>query len=55
MGHIRLGNLPRTHKWQQVVQLVGEGAATAEVAGATKNELRPIWLLGQDSNLQLSG
>ncbi len=26
-----------------------------ELAGATKSELRPIWLLGQGSNLQLSG
>ena len=36
MGHIRLGNLPRTRKWQQVVALLDSGAATTdEVAAAT--------------------
>lgn len=25
MGHVRLGKLPRTRKWQQVVALVGGG------------------------------
>jgi hypothetical protein len=35
MGHIRLGRLPRTRKWQEVVGLLGVGAATPEVAEAT--------------------
>ncbi len=35
MGHTRLGRLPRTREWQDVVGLVGAGAATADVAAAT--------------------
>jgi hypothetical protein len=36
MGHIRLGNLPRTKKWQQVVALLDSGQATTDqVAAAT--------------------
>jgi hypothetical protein len=35
MGHIRLGRLPRTRKWQEVVGLLGTGATTSEVAAAT--------------------
>ena len=35
MGHIRLGRLPRTRKWQEVVALVETGADTAFVAAAT--------------------
>jgi len=35
MGHTRLGRLPRTRQWQEVVSLVGAGANTAEVAAAT--------------------
>ncbi len=35
MGHTRLGRLPRTKKWQEVVGLVGAGAATADIAAAT--------------------
>ena len=35
MGHIRLGNLPRTRKWIQVLDLIGGGAGTPEVAAAT--------------------
>lgn len=35
MGHIRLGSLPRTRKWQQVVELLDAGAGTAEIAAAT--------------------
>ena len=35
MGHTRLGRLPRTRKWQEVVGLVGAGADTADVAAAT--------------------
>jgi hypothetical protein len=32
MGHIRLGRLPRTVKWKQVVSLIDSGASTAEIA-----------------------
>lgn len=35
MGHIRLGELPRTRKWTQVVGLIRSGAGTAQVANAT--------------------
>ena len=35
MGHTRLGRLPRTRKWQQVVGLIGGGADTPEIAAAT--------------------
>ena len=35
MGHIRLGNLPRTRKWQQVVALIEGGARASQIANAT--------------------
>jgi hypothetical protein len=35
MGHIRLGDLPRTRKWTQVVGLIEGGAGTAQIANAT--------------------
>ena len=35
MGHIRLGDLPRTRKWQQVVGLLEVGAGAAQLANAT--------------------
>ena len=35
MGHIRLGRLPRTRKWQQVVGLLGGNAPLADVAAAS--------------------
>src|SRR5262245_28699713 len=35
MGHIQLGALPRTRKWEQVVGLIRGGAGTAQVANAT--------------------
>jgi hypothetical protein len=37
MGHIRLGRLPRTRKWQQVVGLLDAGADTPQIAAATLN------------------
>jgi hypothetical protein len=40
MGHIRLGTLPRTRKWIQVLDLIGDGAATPEVAAATMDALQ---------------
>ena len=61
MGHIRLGELPRTRKWSQVVGLIRGGAGTAQVANATitaaerglgcaakdKGVIETIWLLTQ--------
>ena len=61
MGHIRLGDLPRTRKWQQVVALIEGGAGTAQLANATitaaekglnlaaadKGMVETIWLLTQ--------
>ena len=35
MGHIRLGELPRTRKWDQVVALIAGGAHPPQVANAT--------------------
>jgi len=35
MGHIRLGRLPRTRKWQQVVGMLGEGTGMSALAAAT--------------------
>ena len=35
MGHIRLGNLPRTRKWQEVVALIEGGARAPQIANAT--------------------
>ena len=61
MGHIRLGDLPKTRKWQQVVGLIAGGAGTAQIANATisaaerglnlasedKGLVETIWLLTQ--------
>src|SRR3954454_10273516 len=35
MGHIRLGELPRTRRWQEVVALLAGGAQAPQVAKAT--------------------
>ena len=35
MGHIRLGSLPRTRRWQEVVALIAGGAQAAQIANAT--------------------
>ncbi len=35
MGHLRLGRLPRTGKWKEVVGLVSGGGSAAQVADAT--------------------
>lgn len=59
MGHIRLGDLPRTRKWQQVVVLIAEGAQIPQIAKATiiatekalglaiqdKGLIETVWLL----------
>lgn len=64
MGHVRLGELPRTRKWEQVVGIIGAGANTAKLATATLNAakqnlgiavndegvVQTIWLLTQDRN-----
>ena len=61
MGHTRLGNLPRTRKWQEVVALIEGGAGCAQVANATitaaerglnlaaedKGLVETLWLLTQ--------
>jgi hypothetical protein len=61
MGHIRLGRLPRTLKWNQVVSLIDSGASTADIALVTLDASRKglqtaskdptliysIWLLTQ--------
>ena len=35
MGHVRLGRLPATQKWQQVVALLSSGSTPEDVAGAS--------------------
>jgi hypothetical protein len=35
MGHIRLGTLPRTQKWNQVVRLISGGAGVEHIAAAS--------------------
>jgi hypothetical protein len=61
MGHIRLGELPRTRKWKQVVGLIEGGAGTEQLATATINAaersfavaakdqglVEAVWLLAQ--------
>lgn len=37
MGHSRIGTLPASKKWQEVVRLISEGANVAAVADATLN------------------
>jgi hypothetical protein len=61
MGHIRLGSLPRSRSWQEVVALIEHGAAVEQVAhatitaaqrglrGAAKDQgvVESVWLLTQ--------
>jgi hypothetical protein len=58
MGHIRLGALPRTRKWAEVVALIACGAGAVQVAnaairaaerdlGRAKDEAEVVWLLTQ--------
>lgn len=35
MGHSRIGALPRSRRWQEVIALIGEGASLRVVASAT--------------------
>lgn len=37
MGHVRLGTLPDTHRWRNVVGLIAEGGSAAQVATATSD------------------
>jgi len=37
MGHIRLGNLPKTRKWNDVVSLIARGADVERIAAASAN------------------
>lgn len=61
MGHIRLGTLPRTRRWKELIDLIGGGASSAAVAAATLDAVdeefaraaddaglkRAFWLLSQ--------
>ena len=40
MGHTRLGELPRTRKWLEVIALVAGGAGAAQVANAVMRAAR---------------
>ncbi len=52
MGHLRLGELPRTRKWQQVVGLIEGGAGTAQIANATISAAeKGLNLAGNDEGL----
>lgn len=35
MGHVRLGTLPMTRRWKDVIQLIAEGAGVSKIADAT--------------------
>jgi hypothetical protein len=37
MGHIRLGPLPATRKWNQIVKMIADGAGAGQLATATVN------------------
>jgi hypothetical protein len=61
VGHIRLGTLPKSRKWEQVVALLESGAGVAAIAAASANAaerdlrsaaddpllLHTVWLLTQ--------
>ena len=44
MGHIRIGTLPATRRWEDVIGLVAEGAEVSRVTGATAH----AWQLAFD-------
>jgi hypothetical protein len=55
MGHVRLGTLPRTRNWIQVLDLVGGGAGAPAVAAATMNAAqRGLEAAAQDKGLVYS-
>lgn len=35
MGHVRLGTLPKTREWREVVRYIADGADVSQIAGAT--------------------
>ncbi len=35
MGHVRLGTLPKTRAWKEIVRYIADGADVSKVAGAT--------------------
>src|SRR5438477_12408976 len=43
MGHIRIGTLPATRRWNDVVGLVAEGAEVSRVAEATTHAWQPAF------------
>ena len=52
MGHVRLGTLPRTRNWIQVLDLVGGGAGAPDIAAATMNAAqRGLEAAAQDKGL----
>ena len=52
MGHTRLGELPRTRKWREVVGLIQGEAGTAQIANATISAAeRGLNLAAEDSGL----
>jgi len=52
MGHIRLGALPRTRKWQAVVALLAGGAGANQIANATiRAAERDLSRAGEDEGL----
>jgi hypothetical protein len=52
MGHIRLGRLPRTRRWQQVLDLFDGGSGCAEIAAATLEASRGgLEVAGRDAAL----
>ncbi|MBA4148487.1 MAG: hypothetical protein H0X66_10275 [Verrucomicrobia bacterium] len=48
MGHTRLGTLPATRKWKQVIDLIAEGASAARIAEATIDAWRQAFAKVQD-------
>jgi hypothetical protein len=53
MGHIRLGSLPKTHKWQEVVGLVAENGSATAVADATMDAAqRGLEIASRDEGLR---
>lgn len=41
MGHVRLGTLPRTQSWVQVLDLVGGGAGAPDATGSQIARVAP--------------
>ena len=55
MGHQHLGSLPKTRKWQQVVQLIESGADVRDVAAATSSAAEQQMInAGNDSGVKHS-